>query len=70
MSWNINDRFIISGTVDLGTHCPRIRTTGTILAFVNPKKIRVLLDDVEGYDKVEAIVKLRDIKPVIEKEEK
>ena len=67
MSWNINDKFKISGTVDLGTHSPRIHTTGTILQILGSKKAKAILDDVDGETHVEAIIKLRDIKPIIEK---
>lgn len=67
MSWNINDRFRISGTVDLGTHNPRVHTTGTILQLLGSKKAKAMLDDIDGEKDVEATIKLRDIKPIIEK---
>lgn len=65
MDWKINDRFRLSGIANLGTHSPRVRTTGTILKLLHNKKAKTLLDEIENEVNIEAEIKLRDIKPVI-----
>lgn len=64
MDWKINDKFKISGIVNLGTHSPRVKTTGVILSFINNKKAKALLTEVENEHNIEAEIKLRDIKPL------
>ncbi len=67
MNWNINDTFKISCIEQLETHCPRVHTYGTILEFLSNNKARVILDKVEDEQNVEAIVKIRDIRPDVRK---
>lgn len=64
MDWNINDEFRISGIINLGTHCPRVKTTGIITELIGTKKARAVLKTVENESDVEAVIKLRDIKPI------
>ena len=64
MTWKPNDRFQLSGIVNLGTHCPRARTKGTIIEILHNKKAKALLDKIENQENIEAIIKLRDIKPL------
>lgn len=68
MMWKPGDRFRLSGIANLETHCPRIRTTGTILELLHNKKAKVLLDNVDNEINIEAEIKLRDIKPLTNKE--
>lgn len=63
--WKPDDEFRLSGIIDLGTHCPRVRTTGKIIELLHNKKAHVILDNVENETNVEAIINLRDIKPPI-----
>ena len=65
MNWNINDNFRISGIVDLGTHSPRVKTAGIIKELIGTKKARAILKEVEKEPNIEAIIKLRDIKPIV-----
>lgn len=64
MNWNVNDKFKISGIIQLETHCPRVKTTGVITKLIGTKKAQAVLANVEGEENVEAIIKLRDIKPL------
>lgn len=64
MSWNVNDEFKISGIINPGTHCPRVKTTGIITELIGTKKARAVLKTVENESDVEAVIKLRDIKPI------
>ena len=64
MDWKTDDRFKLSGIINLGTHCPRVRTKGTIIEILHNKKAKALLDKVENKENIEAIIKLRDIKPL------
>lgn len=64
MDWKINDKFKISGIITLDTHCPRVKTTGTITKIIGSKKAQAILANVDGNENVEAIIKLRDIKPL------
>lgn len=66
-TWKPGDIFRLSGIIDLGTHCPRVRTTGKIIELLHNKKATVILDKVEDEANVNAIIKLRDIKPPITK---
>lgn len=64
MNWNINDKFKISGIIQLDDHCPRVKTTGVITELIGNKKARAVLANVENEENIEAIIKLRDIKPL------
>lgn len=64
MDWNVNDKFKISGIINLDTHCPRVKTTGVITELIGTKKARAVLKTVENESNVEAVVKLRDIRPI------
>lgn len=63
--WNKGDRFNVSGTVQLSDCCPRVKTSGTIVDFKGTKQAIVMLDKVDNESNVEAIVKLRDIRPLV-----
>lgn len=63
--WNVDDKFQISGIIQLEDHCPRVKTTGVITQLIGSKKAQAILAKVEGEENVEAIIKLRDIKPLI-----
>lgn len=64
MDWNIGDKFKISGIVNTEGHDPRVKTTGVITELIGSKKARAILKSVEGETDVEAVIKLRDIKPL------
>ncbi len=67
MTWNINDKFNVSGIAELPTHCPAVHTTGVITALLKHNKARVILADVKGEKNIEAIIKLRDLRPIRQK---
>lgn len=64
MNWNVNDKFKISGIIQLDDHCPRVKTTGIITEIIGSKKARAILANAENEENVEAVIKLRDIKPL------
>lgn len=64
MNWNIDDKFKISGIIQLEGYCPRVKTTGVITELIGSKKARAVLAKVENEENVEAVIKLRDIKPL------
>ena len=64
MDWKIGDKFKISGIVNVTTHDPRVKTTGTITELLGDKRARAVLDRVEDETNIEAIIKLRDCKPL------
>ena len=63
MDWNINDKFKISGIVQLEDYSPRVSTTGRITEIIG-NKARAVLKNVDGREDVEVIIKLKDIRPL------
>jgi len=64
MDWNVNDRFFISGVIQLECYSPRVHAKGIITELLHNKKARVILDEIDGEKDVEAIVHIRDLRPV------
>ena len=62
--WETNNRFCVSGNVQIEDYSLRIKTTGTIKSIIDAKHASVTLDKVENEQNVAAVVKLRDLKPI------